>query len=47
MTGIFRHPRRKLYLYQKGDFESMRKDASDFAKKGISMVTQIIALFIT
>ena len=25
-------PRRKVYLYQKGDFESMRKDASDFAK---------------
>ena len=21
-----------MYLYQKGDFESMRKDASDFAK---------------
>ena len=26
-------PRRKVYLYQKGDFESMRKDASDFAKE--------------
>ena len=25
-------PRRKVYLYHKGDFESMRKDASDFAK---------------
>ena len=25
-------PRRKGYLYHKGDFESMRKDASDFAK---------------
>ena len=25
-------PRRKVYLYQKWDFESMRKDASDFAK---------------
>ena len=24
--------RRKVYLYQKGDFDSMRKDASDFAK---------------
>ena len=23
--------RRKVYLYHKGDFESMRKDASDFA----------------
>ena len=25
-------PRRKVYLYHKGDFELMRKDASDFAK---------------
>ena len=25
-------PRRKAYLYQNGDFESMRKDVSDFAK---------------
>ena len=25
-------PRRKVYLYHKGGFESMRKDASDFAK---------------
>ena len=25
-------PWRKVYLYQKGDFESMRKDVSDFAK---------------
>ena len=25
-------PRRKMYLNQKGDFGSMRKDASDFAK---------------
>ena len=25
-------PRRKVFLYQKGTFESMRKDASDFAK---------------
>ena len=25
-------PRRKVYLYQKGDFESMRKDASDLVK---------------
>ena len=25
-------PRRNVYLYQKGDFESMRKDTSDFAK---------------
>ena len=26
-------PRRKVYLYQKGDFESMRKDAFEFAKE--------------
>ena len=25
-------PRRKVFLYQKGNFESMRKDTSDFAK---------------
>ena len=25
--------RRKVYLYQKGDFESMRKDAFEFAKE--------------
>ena len=25
-------PRRKVFLYKKGNFESMRKDASDFAK---------------
>ena len=25
-------PRRKVFLYQKGNFESTRKDASDFAK---------------
>ena len=25
-------PRRKVFLYQNGNFESMRKDASDFAK---------------
>ena len=25
-------PRRKVYLYHKGDFELMRKDVSDFAK---------------
>ena len=27
-------PQRKVYLYHKGDFESMRKDASDFEKDG-------------
>ena len=26
-------PRRKVYLYQKGNYESMRKDAFDFAKE--------------
>ena len=32
VSGTTKKPRRKVYLYQKGDFESMRKDASDFAK---------------
>ena len=26
-------PRREVYLYQKGDYESMRKDAFEFAKE--------------
>ena len=26
-------PRRKVYLYQKGDYESMRKDALEFARE--------------
>ena len=26
-------PRRKVYLYQKGDFESMRNDTSEFANE--------------
>ena len=26
-------PRRKVYLYQKGDYESMRKDTLEFAKE--------------
>ena len=26
-------PQRKVYLYQKGDYESMRKDAFEFAKE--------------
>ena len=39
-------PRRKVFLYQKGNFELMRKDASDFAKdKYTSVVTQTIARF--
>ena len=25
-------PRRKVYLYQKGDFDSMRQNSSNFAK---------------
>ena len=28
-------PRRKVYLYLKGDFESLRKDAFEFAKRKI------------
>ena len=28
-----RKPRRKVYLYQKGDYESMRKDTLEFAKE--------------
>ena len=28
-----RKPRRKVYSYQKGDYESMRKDAFEFAKE--------------
>ena len=38
-------PRRKVYRYQKGDYESMRSDALRFTKKGISMDTQILAQF--
>ena len=30
-----RKPRRKVYLYQKGDYESMRKDAFEFAKENV------------
>ena len=35
-------PRRKVCLYQKGDYESMRKDTLEFAEKNTSMVTRII-----
>ena len=35
-------PRRKVYLYQKGDYESMRKDAFEFAKEKYSTVFQIL-----
>ena len=37
--------RRKAYLYQKGDFESMRKDAFEFAKENISIVIRILAWY--
>ena len=30
---LIKKPRRKVYLYQKGDYESMRKDAFVFAKE--------------
>ena len=29
-------PRRKVYLYQKGDYESMSKDAFEFAREKLS-----------
>ena len=35
-------PRRKVYLYQKGDYESMRKDTLELAKENTSMVTRIL-----
>ena len=38
-------PRRKVYLYQKGDYESMRKDTHDFAKENTSMVTRILVQY--
>ena len=28
-----KRPRRNVYLYQKGDYESMRKDTLEFAKE--------------
>ena len=34
-----------MYLYQKGDYESMRKDAFGFAKENISKDIQIIAQY--
>ena len=30
---LIKKPRRKVYLYQKGDYESMRKDTLEFAKE--------------
>ena len=38
-------PKRKVYRYQKGDYESMRKDTLKFAKESTSMVTQILVRF--
>ena len=39
-------PRRKVYLYQKGDFDSIRRDSSNFAKnKNISMVILVLVQF--
>ena len=35
-------PRRKVYLYQKGDYESMRKDTLELQRKNNSMVTRIL-----
>ena len=32
-TPPIKKPKRKVYLYQKGDYESMRKDTLKFAKK--------------
>ena len=37
-------PRRKVYLYQKGDYESMRKDTLEF-RKNTSMVTRILVQY--
>ena len=34
-------PRRKVYLYHKGDYESMRKDAFEFAKERKILETSI------
>ena len=33
LKGVIKKPQRKVYLYQKGDYESMRKDAFVFAKE--------------
>ena len=37
--------RRKVYLFQKCDYESMRKDAFEFERKSISMVIQIVVRY--
>ena len=38
-------PKRKVYRYQKGDYESMRKDTLKLQKKSTSNVTQILVRF--
>ena len=38
-------PRRKVYLYQKGDYESMRKDTLEFTRKNTSMITRILVQY--
>ena len=38
-------PRRKVYPYQKGDYESMRKDTLEFAKEKYFMVTRILVRY--
>ena len=37
--------RRKVYLYQKSDYESMRKDTLEFAMDNTSMVTRILVQY--
>ena len=37
--------RRKVYLYQKSDYESMRKDTLEFAKENTSMITRILVQY--
>ena len=38
-------PRRKLYLYQKGDYESMKKTHLSLHRKNTSMVTRILVQY--
>ena len=38
-------PRRKVYLYQKGDYESMRKTHLSLQRKNTSMVTRILVQY--
>ena len=46
-TPPIKKPRRKVYLYQKGDYESMRKDTLEIAKENASMVTRILVQYRT